>query len=71
MPVQEHTESTNSLVSVRKTHGSLRLCLHPKDLNKNTDRNQYYTRTIDVLSAELHGSKYFILIDAMSGYWMV
>ena len=50
---------------------ALRLCLDPKDLNKNIERNQYYTRTIDDLSAELHDSKYFTLIDGKSGYWMV
>ena len=70
-PVQEHTEWTNSIVNVRKAEGSLRLCLDPKDLNKNIERNQYYTRTIDNLSAELHRSKYFTLKDAKSGYWMV
>ena len=66
-----NTQWTNSIVSVRKADGSLRLCFAPKDLNKNIERNQYYTRTIDDLSAELHGSMYFRLMDAKSGYWMV
>ena len=45
--------------------------LNPKDLDKNIEGNQYYTRTRDDLSAELHGSKYFTLMDDKSGYWMV
>ena len=60
-----------SLVLVRKVNCSLMLCLDPKDLNKNIKRNQYYTKTIDVLSVELHGSEYFTLMDTKSGYWIV
>ena len=62
--MQEHTEWSNSIVLVMKANGSLRLCLDPKDLNKNIERNQYYTRTMDDLSAELHGSRYFTMINA-------
>ena len=56
---------------VKKADSRPRLCLDLKYFNKNIERNQYYTRTIDDLSAELHGSKYFTLMDAKSGYWMV
>ena len=45
--------------------------LDPKDLNMNTERNQYYTGTIGDLTVELHCPKYFTLIGATSGYWMV
>ena len=69
-PVWQHTEWTNSIVPVRKANGSLRICLHHKDFNKNIERNQYYTGTIDYLSAEFHGSRYFFLMDTKSGYWM-
>ncbi|PFX14801.1 Retrovirus-related Pol polyprotein from transposon 17.6 [Stylophora pistillata] len=44
---------------------------YPKDLNQSIKRNQYYTKTIDEVSAELHGGKHFTLVDAKSGYWMV
>ena len=69
--VQGHTDWINSDVPVSKPDGSIRLCLDPKDLNKSIKRNQYYTKTIDEVSAELHGGKYFTLVDAKSGYWMV
>ena len=37
--VQEHSECTNSIVLIRKVDSSLRVCLDPKDLNKNIERN--------------------------------
>ena len=70
-PVEGHTDWINSIVPVAKPDGSIRLCLDPKDLNKSIKRKQYYTKTIDKVSAELHWSKYFTVVDAKSGYWMV
>ena len=70
--VQGHTDWINGVVPVSKPDGSIRLCLDPKDLNKSIKRNQYYTKTIDEVSAELHGGKsWFTLVDARSGFWMV
>ena len=66
-----HTDWINSIVPVAKPDGSIRLCLDPKDLNKSIKRNQYYSKTIDEVSAELHDSRYFTVVDAKSGYWMV
>ena len=51
--VKEHTEWINLIVPVMKPNGSLRLCLDPKDLNKVTERNQWYSRTIDDILPEL------------------
>ena len=69
--VKENTEWINSLVPVMKSNGSLRLCLDPKDLNKATERNQWYSRTIDDILPELAKSKYKTLKDATSGNWHV
>ena len=69
--VHEHTEWINSIVSVMKSDGSLRLCLDPKDLNKAIERNQWYSRTLDDILPELSNSKYKTLKDATSGYWHV
>lgn len=70
-PVQGHTDRINSNIPVSKPVGLIRLCLDPKDLNASIKRNQYYTKTIDEAGTELHGSEYFPLDDAKSGYWMV
>ena len=51
-----------------KEDGSLRLCLDPKDLNKVTERNQWYARTLDDILPELAQSKYFTIKDATSGF---
>ena len=70
-PVAGHTDWINSIVPVAKPDGSIRLCLDPKDLNRSIKRNQYYSKTIDEVSAELHDSRYFTVVDAKSGYWLV
>ena len=33
-----------------KSDGSIRLCLDPKNLNDNMERNPYYMKTVDELS---------------------
>lgn len=69
--VNTHTDWVNSVVSVDKPDGSIRLCLDPSDVNEYIERNQYHMKSIDEISAELHGSKFFTLMDAKSGYWQV
>ena len=66
-----HMDSINSIVPVAKPDGSTRLCLDPKDLNKSIKRNQYYSKMIDEVSAKLHDSRYFTVVDAKSGYWLM
>ena len=71
-PVQGHTvDWINSVVLVSKHDGSIRVCLDPRDINKSIKRNEHYTKTIDEVSAEPLGGKYFTLTDVKSGYWMV
>ena len=70
-PVAGHTDWINSFVPFAKPDGSIRLCRDPKDLNNSIKRNQYYSKTIDKVSDELHDSKYFTVVDAKSGYGMV
>lgn len=66
-----HTDWVNSIVAAIKPDGSVRLCLDPKDLNENLERNPYYMKTIDELSAELSGNSLFTVLDAKQGYWHV
>ena len=69
--VKEHTEWINSVVPVKKSDGTLCLCLDPKDLNKAIHRNQWYSRTIDDILPKLGDSSCFTLLDAASGFWHV
>ena len=66
-----HTEWINSVVPAVKADGSIRLCLDPKDLNNNLERNPYCMKTMDELSGELKDSRVFTVVDAKQGYWHV
>ena len=61
VPVTEPTEWVNSIMChvTEKPDGTkkLRLCLDPKDLNKNICREHYYSRMIDDILPLLHGAK--------------
>ena len=73
--VAEPTDWVNSIVcNIRETPDGkkkIRLCLDPKDLNKSIRREHYYTRTIDELLPQLHGKKFFSVVDTKKGYWHV
>ena len=64
-----NTEWLNSIVTVVKEDGGLRLCLDPKDLNKAIEHNHWYSRTLDDILPEFANSKYFSVKDAKSGFW--
>ena len=49
----------------------VRLCLDPKDLNKNIKREHYYSKTIDEMIPMLHGMTYFSVADTKKGHWHV
>ena len=66
-----HTPWINSIVPAVKPDGSIRLCLDPKDLNRSLERNPYYMKTVDELSAELSGCTVFTAMDAKQGYWHI
>ena len=73
--VHEPTDWVNSIVcNIKETpegNKKIRLCLDPKDLNKNIRREHYYTRTIDELLPQLCGKKFFSVVDTKKGYWHV
>nr|XP_039255214.1 uncharacterized protein K02A2.6-like [Styela clava] len=74
-PVTQPTDWVNSIVcNVTKTSDGkqkVRLCLDPKDLNKNINREHYYSRTIDGILPKLHAKKYFSVVDTKRGFWHV
>ena len=73
--VTEPTDWVNSIVcNVKEAPDGkkkVRLCLDPKDVNKNIRREHYYSRTIDEILPLLHNKKYFSVVDTMKGYWYV
>ena len=75
VPVTEPTEWVNSIVChvIEKPDGTkkVRLCLDPKDLNKNICRDHYYYKTIDKILPLLHGAKKVSVSDTNKGYFHV
>ena len=73
--VEEPTDWVNSIIcNIKETpegKKKIRLCLDPKDLNKNIRREHYYTRTIDELLPQLHRKKFFSVVNTKKGYWHV
>ena len=69
--VQELTEWVNSLVTVLKPNGKIRLCIDPKDLNRAIKREQYPMKTIDEVITRMPNAKFFSKLDSTQGYWQV
>ena len=67
--VNKATDWVNSLVTVEKKDGSLRLCLDPKDLNKSIKREHYKPPTAETISSKLNGKRIFTVIDMSNCYW--
>ncbi|XP_024890884.1 uncharacterized protein K02A2.6-like [Temnothorax curvispinosus] len=69
--VDYSTDWVNSLVIVRKPNGKLRICLDPQDLNKAIKREHCQIPTLEQITAELNGAKYFSTLDATNGFYQV
>ena len=65
------TDWVNSLVTVEKANGSLRICLDPKDLNDAIMRPHYPTKSLDDILPDLAGATIFSKMDPRSGYWSI
>ncbi|XP_052809376.1 uncharacterized protein K02A2.6-like [Mya arenaria] len=70
--VTEPTEWVNSLVCVEKPQtGKLRICIDPKHLNDALLRPHYPMRTLEEVTSDILGARYFSVLDAKSGYWSI
>ena len=67
--VTDPTAWVSSLTYPRKSNGELRICLDPKDLNKNIMRTFHKTPTVEEVTHKFHGSKVFSKLDVKNGYW--
>uniref|UniRef100_A0A146L0H7 RNA-directed DNA polymerase n=2 Tax=Lygus hesperus TaxID=30085 RepID=A0A146L0H7_LYGHE len=62
------TDWISNLVVV-KTPKKLRLCLDPLFLNRALRRTEYEIPTIESLTPELNGARYFSVVDTKDGFW--
>jgi len=70
--VTEPTDWVNSIVVVEKPNtGKLRICLDPKALNEAIRRPHFKTPTLEDVTAQLAGAKYFSILDITHAYWSV
>ena len=69
-PVEEPTEWVNSMV-VNVRNGKVRICLDPKDLNKEIKREHYPMRTIDDVTQHIPDATVFSVLDAKSGFMQI
>ncbi|XP_053570046.1 ankyrin repeat and SOCS box protein 4 isoform X1 [Bombina bombina] len=70
--VDEPTEWVSSMVAVeKKNSGALRICIDPRDLNREIMRKHYSLPTLDDITHKLAHAKFFSVLDAQSGYWQL
>ena len=69
--VGEPTEWVNSLVTVLKKNGDIRVCLDPRDLNRAIKREHYKLPTREEVMAQFSNARYFSKLDASQGFWQL
>ena len=70
-PVTEATDWVSIMVIVQKPSGQIRICLHPKDLNRSIKREYYPMPTIEKVSTRLKNARLFTVLDAKNGFWQI
>ena len=66
--VEEPTDWVNSMVTIVKPNGKLRICIDPRDLNRAIKREYYPMRTTDKIITRVPKAKVFSVLDASSGF---
>ena len=69
--IHEPTNWVNSIMTVVKPNGKLRICIDPSDLNKAIKCEHYPMKTVEEIFALMPQAKYFSALDASSGYWQI
>ncbi|KAL5967880.1 hypothetical protein TSMEX_004384 [Taenia solium] len=69
--VDEMIKDASPIALVKKSDGSLRLCIDYRKLNAVTKKDALPLPHISDSLDSLHGSKWFSILDLKSGYWQV
>ncbi|CAC5385605.1 unnamed protein product [Mytilus coruscus] len=68
---QEPTQWVNSMVTVIKPNGKIRISIDPRDLNKAILREHYPLKTVEEVISQMPNAKVFSKLDATSGFWHI
>lgn len=68
---EEPTEWVNSMITVIKPNGKIRICIDPRDLNKAICREHYPLKTVEEVISQMPNAKIFTKLDATSGFWQL
>ncbi|KAI8116310.1 Transposon Tf2-6 polyprotein [Lucilia cuprina] len=69
-PTNLPTPAVSPMVVVRKNN-KIRICLDPTSVNKNIKRRHYPMNTLEEISAQLKGAKFFSILDCKKGFWQI
>lgn len=69
--VDQPTDWVSSVAYSKKSNGSWRICLDPKDLNNAIKRTHHHTPTVEEITHKFSGQSVFSKLDARCGYWSV
>ena len=69
--VHKPTDWVNSMVTIVKPNGKLRICIDPLHLNQAIKREYYPMKTIEEVATRMPNAKVFSVLDASSGFWQV
>ncbi|KAJ8033383.1 hypothetical protein HOLleu_23606 [Holothuria leucospilota] len=69
--VNSPIEWVNSLVIIEKPNGDLRICLDPKDHNAAIKREHFQLPSVDEITSNLAGAKFYTVLDANQGFWQM
>ena len=65
------TPWVNSMVTIVKPNGTLRICIDPRDLNKAIKCEHYPMQTIEEVVTRMPNATVFSVLDASSGFWQI
>lgn len=65
------TDKVSLIVIVGKANGKIKICIDPRKLNKAIIRHYYPLLTLDEIRSDLVRVSYFLMNDAISGFWML
>ena len=66
-----HSSFSSNVGLVRKSYGSLRLCIDYRQLNSRTIKDNYALPRIEEILDSLSGNTYFRVLDMKSGYHQI